>query len=199
MRSDADHEAHRVGAGVAAGGLAVVTVAAVAGTLAVRRSDIAGGVAISVWLLVTAAVGALVAARRPGHPCGWLLGAAAGLVAVAVAVFTTDYTQRSLAGAERWPLTTAAGWLTTWVAIPGFAAFLVLFLTFPTGRLPSPRWRWVLGAAVVGTILLAAGPALRPGPLPVASTLDNPSAGGANRLIRRHVMHWTALDATTAS
>ena len=101
----------------------------------------------------------------PRHPCGWLLAAAAALVAVGV--FTTDYTQGSLAAAHRWPLTPAAGWLTTWVAVPGFVAFLVLFLTFPTGRLPSPRWRWVLWAALVGTVLLAAGPALRPGPLPV--------------------------------
>jgi hypothetical protein len=98
-----------------------------------------------------AIVGALVCTRRDGRVVGGLMLAVAlsGTVAGALhgygvrAVLTPD-----------WPAWDSALWLADWIAAP-FAMMLVLFLplVFPSGRLPSPRWRIV---AALGVVLIAA-------------------------------------------
>jgi hypothetical protein len=62
------------------------------------------------------------------------------------------------------PGATLAAWLTAWVwnLALGPVAFLPLLL-FPEGRLPSPRWRPVLGLACAGIALMAGSAALAPG------------------------------------
>jgi len=98
------------------------------------------------------AVGGLIASRRPENPLGWIF-LAVGL-SQGLDTFDTQY--------GRYALVTDPGslpggdlmvWLATWTWAPGtgLAATLTLLL-FPTGRLPSPRWRWVswvVGAAIV--------------------------------------------------
>lgn len=69
----------------------------------------------------------------------------------------------------------AALWLSTWAwsVGAGLAATFVLLL-FPTGRLPSSRWKpaaWLSGA---GLILVAITIALAPGPLDDFRAIDNP-------------------------
>jgi hypothetical protein len=51
------------------------------------------------------------------------------------------------------PGAAALAWCTTWVVavFPGLLAALLLL--FPTGRLPSPGWRWWLWAAGIGNLL----------------------------------------------
>jgi hypothetical protein len=91
-------------------------------------------------------VGALIAVRLPANPIGWLW-CATGLAA-AVAQLAD-------------PLGRVAGW-PPWVAWPlgalGFLSLIGLlifvFLLFPDGLLPSPRWRWAARTAVVGPLLL---------------------------------------------
>jgi hypothetical protein len=91
-------------------------------------------------------VGALIASRLPANPIGWLW-CATGL-ASALAQLAD-------------PLGRVAGW-PRWVAWPlgalGFVSLIGLlifvFLLFPDGRLPTPRWRWVARAGVVGPLLL---------------------------------------------
>lgn len=152
--------------------MALATVALVVILLAVRRDDFTAGMALSLGLVVTAGVGAAVAARRPDHPCGWLLAAITVFAAASAA--GTDYVQTSLARAHRFPLTEAVGWVTTWAAMPTVALGALLLLTFPTGQLPSPRWRGAVAVALAAVTAQAIAVALMPGPLPIAATISNP-------------------------
>ncbi len=152
--------------------MTAMTLLPLAVMLAVRQDDPFAGVAIACALVVTAGVGAVVAARRPDHPCGWLLGALCVVAAIAIA--GTDYVQPSLARPERYPWTVAVGWVTTWIAFPAVAMGALVLLTFPTGRLSSPRWRAAAVGVVVASAAAACSAALMPGRLPIADALDNP-------------------------
>ena len=120
-------------------------------------------------------VGFVLTSRRPDSPIGWLLGVAAALAAlqlaaegVAVSVLLDG---ADIGGGE------AAAWLQNWLWVPLISLIGVfLVLLFPDGRLPSRRWRWVVAAGLVATLLAAAGQALTPGPLENFSTIDNPYA-----------------------
>jgi hypothetical protein len=92
-------------------------------------------------------VGALIAFRLPANPYGWLwlatglvygFGPAAGMLV-------------RVSEGPLWVAWVLEGW--------GFVSLIVLlmfvFLLFPTGRLPTFRWRWVARAAVATALLLA--------------------------------------------
>jgi hypothetical protein len=121
-------------------------------------------VAIPVLALVTAAtVGAVVAARRPAHPVGWLLlGIALSLTATAATAQYFVYGLLVRPGAlpaARYAVLYQPATTFTALTLIGF----VLLLT-PTGALPSPRWRWparvmaATPAALVLVVTLAGGP-----------------------------------------
>ena len=104
-------------------------------------------------------LGALIASRRPESPYGWLW-LSFGL-AFAVLFFAQVYAAYALVAqpgslpAPRVFGTVVAGegWTLGTVLVP------FLFLLFPTGRLPSRRWRIVVWTvAVAGTTALIAGP-----------------------------------------
>jgi signal transduction histidine kinase len=155
--------------------LAVVPAAVTAGLLVamalVRETDPAGGVAVALGLGVTAAVGAVVATRRPDHPCGWLLGGLAAVSAAAVAA--ADHTQGT-ASAEAGFVTDLVAWLSAWLVAPVLPLGALLLLTFPSGRLPSRRWRAVAVTGVAAATMQGVALAVTPGPLPVAPWMDNP-------------------------
>src|SRR5918998_3049852 len=97
-------------------------------------------------------VGALVASRRPENPVGWLL-CLYGL-AISISYFCAEYAIYALlAEPNSLPAGEAMAWIVSWVLpiIIGLSAFL--YLLFPTGRLPSRRWRWV--AWLTGVLVLA--------------------------------------------
>jgi hypothetical protein len=89
-------------------------------------------------------VGAMVASRLPANPNGWLW-CAAGLTYAVSDVATP------LARALGWP-SWAAWALGGWGFVVLLAVLVFVFLLFPTGRLPGPRWRWL--AAATGTLAL---------------------------------------------
>ena len=113
--------------------------------------------------LVYSTVGALILARHPGHLVGLLvcwLGLGSAL-------------QAGLEEYALWGLVVAPGalpaplfvaWLCNWIWIPinGTTAAL-LPLYFPSGRLPSSRWRWVVRLSGLSTVLMVFGFATLPG------------------------------------
>jgi hypothetical protein len=103
-----------------------------------------------------AAVGSIVARRRPGNPIGWLF-CVVGVV-LAVAVFATAYgfhaliaEPGSLPGGAYAAFVGANLW-----AVAFFAGVLILLL-FPTGTPPSPRWRPLVWLQGVGLLIFCVG------------------------------------------
>src|SRR5829696_6471849 len=97
-------------------------------------------------------VGAIVASRRPENPVGWLL-CLYGLV-ISISYFCAEYAIYALlAEPNSLPAAEVLVWIVSWMLsiIVGLPAFL--YLLFPTGRLPSRRWRWV--AWLTGALVLA--------------------------------------------
>ena len=117
-------------------------------------------------------MGALLATRRPANPIGWLfLAAALGLAISAFAHGYGDYAIDARPGAlPGAAMVTSLGW-TGWVAFALPAVFVPLL--FPTGRLPSARWRPVAVVGGVAVTVETLALALRPGPLEDFH-LDNP-------------------------
>jgi hypothetical protein len=106
-----------------------------------------------VLVLSYGTVGALVAARRPGNAIGWIF-CAVGL-ALAVASAATGYADYGLYGSgDSLPAPELAAWLGVWLNILVLSvAPCLLFLLFPDGRPPSPRWRpviWLVAVAGCG-------------------------------------------------
>jgi hypothetical protein len=124
--------------------------------------------------LCFATVGAVIASRRSSNAVGWLCSAIA-LVAF-LGQFATDYAGYALTHPGSLPaadmVALFAVW--TWVGALGVLTTFLLLL-FPSGHLPSPRWRpvaWMAGATLV-TICLAAVTTPYP---PEVGLLSNPLA-----------------------
>ena len=118
-------------------------------------------------------IGVLLTSRRPRHPIGWLFATAAILLAASFATF--EYGLAATAG-HSLPAARYAGWFQLFVWVLFLALLTVyVFLLFPTGRLPGPRWRpvgWLGGAfAVLATVGVATIPG---GDTPNLPGLRNP-------------------------
>jgi hypothetical protein len=118
-------------------------------------------------------VGALLTWRRPGHPVGWIF-AGAGLVG-AVDFATFEYGLAASAGYSL-PGSAYLGWVQLWIWVPFITLITIyLFLLFPDGHLPSPRWRPVGWLAGMFAVIAIAGLAFLPGSdRPNLPVLDNP-------------------------
>ena len=111
-------------------------------------SDAIGGVGAVAGAIAYAALGALIV-RRAGNLVGWFMLAEGAATAVmitgsAYAIFGMKAHPGTL------PAAAAAGALAEAVFVLVAIDLAALFLVFPTGRLPSPRWR---PAALAGLVL----------------------------------------------
>ena len=107
------------------------------------------GVVGGVFIAAFATVGALLAWKRPGNPIGWLLSATGLAYAVGAFYVLLLHFHQTL---------TLASWVGfTFLLGIGLCVFVVLL--FPTGHLPSRRWRpvaWAAGAGLAGWVVGAA-------------------------------------------
>ncbi|PYQ20684.1 MAG: hypothetical protein DMF79_09820 [Acidobacteria bacterium] len=127
-----------------------------------QSGSIAAVVAVLLFIPTFATVGAVLVAKRPENPVGWLVSAsglcyALGTFAYLIGRFSTQWSD----------------WLQNWVwgLGIGIPATFVLLL-FPTGRLPSRRWRpvaWFSGA-VLGALFL--GSAFQPGVIEATHSIN---------------------------
>jgi hypothetical protein len=126
-------------------------------------SRLNGAVAI-VFIGAFATVGALLAWKRPANPIGWLLSAIGLESAVAVfGVFLAHFPRT----------VTLASWL-GFLYLVGFGLSVVVVLLFPTGKLPSRRWRPVAWAAWAGVVAWVLGCAFAPTIVTVSPATPNP-------------------------
>jgi hypothetical protein len=139
------------------GGLVLAAVTADVPLAALARQSVdASGGSLPVWISAGfGVVGFVVAWRKPRNPLGWaILGlAACGSLSEDASFYAVaDYRLRH----GGLPL----GWVAL-LAQPGWAPAIVLLglivLLFPDGRLPSPRWRWVLWIYVAVGLTWIAG------------------------------------------
>ena len=126
-----------------------------------------GGVPVATFemvvLVVIAVTGAVVAARQPRNPIGWIFEAIAFFLGVLI---LTSHVYWAVALGESEPSTAAViiAWLATWIWIPAMLpALTLLSLYFPTGRPPTPRWRWIEWLVFGAGPLMFLGTAFAPG------------------------------------
>jgi hypothetical protein len=129
-----------------------LTVLAVALTLLIaslnESSSFQNTAFLSLLIFAFSTVGALVASRRPENPIGWLF--CSGAFIWIVGELALEYGVYALITAPgTLPAGAWAAWFGGWARGMGwFLIVMFLLLLFPTGRLPSPRWRPVLWGAV---------------------------------------------------
>jgi GAF domain-containing protein len=114
--------------------------------------------AVHLAALASTVMGALIVSRFPRHPIGWLLAAGGSATSLSLALEAVSLWMTDHDG----PGSVAAGRTLGWLSLLTNASFTIttltaIFLIAPDGRLPSRRWRGVLGAAVAGYLLYVAG------------------------------------------
>jgi hypothetical protein len=120
------------------------------------------------WLEPTAiavgysVIGAILVPRLPHHPIGWLCCAIGFLGAVEH--FSGEYAVYALVAQPGAPLAggKVALWLSLWPWILMIGLIVFLLLLFPTGRLPSRRWRWFAWLSAAVTLIAATLAAISP-------------------------------------
>jgi hypothetical protein len=132
--------------------------------LAPQEGNSANVVVAVVLIGSFATMGALLAWKRPGNRIGWLMSAVGLLYAVGVVGGLLSDVQRTLTP------TNWVGWI--WLTGVGLAVYVVLL--FPTGTLPSRRWRPVAWTAGLGLAAWILGNAFGPTIFTNGPTARNP-------------------------
>ena len=151
--------------------IGTVSIALQAAGLAVmfidRRLALPGSASFGAWNvsnvlsglvnMLVPALGIVLASRRPKNAIGWLF-LAAGLT-LGISAFAGVYGVHALV-AHRGSLTAGRvfAWLGNSVGLIPLGVLAFLFLLFPTGSLPSRRWRpvaWFVGTAFTAVTLIS--------------------------------------------
>ncbi len=137
----------------------------------VKGATLATYVVAALVFLAFASVGAVVASRRPDNPIGWLYLAVpiCLMLANASGAYAELAVDRGLPGA----VAVYVGLRWSWLV--GLFLLVFLFLLFPDGKLPSPRWRALVPFAAAWLACAVIASTLSPGKLedPLHTT-DNP-------------------------
>src|SRR2546426_7968294 len=150
-------------------GLLIFTMMTVAGTLALvvlnrslgNAGLLYGYVALTIATIAYATAGALVIARVRGNPIGWAL-VGMGL-ALLLSGFGEQYLLRALVTAPgSLPGKSFVTWFEGWTLNAAIAPIPIVFLLFPTGRVFSARWRWILRIALAVLVVGVVGQMLFP-------------------------------------
>jgi hypothetical protein len=129
-------------------------------------------------------VGALISVHRPGNRIGGLL--LVGGFALSVFSFLENYFGYAARQPGVLPDLRAVAWIANGALVAGVSALVLMLLLYPTGTLPSPRWRlvaWTLaGWALVTVVLSTVQPTLV-----MAPALSNPVGvqGAAARIVEQ--------------
>jgi hypothetical protein len=113
-------------------------------------------------------VGLLIMERRPGNRIG--------AVIVAFGAVTGGYllVDGFVHLAPSHPVTPVLAWAVNAIEAPLFVLVAALFLLFPTGTLPSRRWRLVPAVIAIAGPIAGLAPALQPGRLAYYPEIQNP-------------------------
>lgn len=127
------------------------------------------GPAVLIGLIVP--ISWLLTHRRPDNPVGWLLSLAGMSY-----IFNSLCLAAVVVASDRGATTTAiwVAWLVAWSWVPAVVLTLLALARFPTGRLPSRRWRILDVAALLSIVGWATQEALRPGALQNVEWFENP-------------------------
>jgi signal transduction histidine kinase len=106
-----------------------------------------------------ATLGALIV-RRAGNFVGWMLIGIGG--AQAINWLASAYAVFGVAHPGTLPAPELAGLLGEWSFIPVFTGIGFMLMLFPSGTLPSPRWRPWAGLGLLATALTMVGFVVRP-------------------------------------
>ena len=137
---------------------------------------------VAVLGLVFGVTGALIASRLPRNPIGWIFCALAFLFEFSV--FSDAYVAYGSQVSGILPGRVWVGWTSQWLTNALAPALIILcFLVFPTGRLPSARWRPLVWVVVVVATVHAASVALAPGVL-IDYPIENPVGIESARALR---------------
>ncbi len=151
--------------------LALIVAAAI---LAVLNDYDLGRASFLIAEASAAVIGAVISARQPRNPVGWLILGHA--FCFSLGEFGRQYTIYGVRTAPgSLPAAEVMVWPTYWVWFPGIVLmFLLLPLYFPDGRLVSPRWRWVAWLSTAFLVVTTITGMFRPG--------DDEAAGIPNPL-----------------
>ena len=112
-----------------------------------------------VFFLSYAGVGALLVIRRPSNAIGWLvLVIAFGFVGTTIPRLDVAALKAGTASTREFVI----AWLGGWSGSASYVGFLALAIVFPSGHLPTGRWRRPAAILIAVGVALTAMTALAP-------------------------------------
>ena len=126
----------------------------------------------SLFSLVYVLVGAVVAARRPTNPLGWLMLGMGALSSLAVLLGA--YAGYALVARPGLPAGEEAAWVTSWAYWPVLSGIVLMVLIFPEGAPDGRVATWTARTCLVASGFLTLGTSITPGPMDGFGGVANP-------------------------